>query len=150
MSLRKRSRTIIAILVSLFVVAALVWVATPLWFPWVLPSIAKKLNAQYSAYERGHERDFILRGVRYQDKTVLVTAERLHAPLPNRWLWALAFGSRTSRPVIQISNWTVTLPPPTKTAPAELQSTNAPVRTSTPVPQALQTIAKWLPPATLT
>src|SRR5438067_8448522 len=83
----KRQRKLISGAGIALAAAIVLWFSLPLWFPWVLPLVARKQGVQYRHYERLGYRSFALHGVTFTNRTVTIRAERLEGLVPSIWLW---------------------------------------------------------------
>lgn len=73
----KRAKRFLRFLAWLVVIVIILAVSVPLWFPWVLRPVAKRLGASFLTYERVSYSRFAVTGVSYTNRTVHVQAKRL-------------------------------------------------------------------------
>lgn len=89
------------------VVLVVLLITCPVWFPWVLPLVAKKYGASYATYERvGYER-IALRDVRFVSANLRLEAKRVEAYVPTTWLWQRQFG-QSAKPFLRAEDWQLT------------------------------------------
>src|SRR3974390_2846862 len=92
-------------MVALFVV----WLALPLWFPWLLRPLAASQGARYSTYTRVGYSRFKLTGVTLTNRTVRLSADTVEGLVASSWLWKLAHGTNwPPEPFVLINGWQFT------------------------------------------
>jgi translocation and assembly module TamB len=137
-----KRRKILRVLGFLFVALLIFLAAMPLWFPWVLKPVAKKLGAGYSAYEREGYTRFHLRSVTFTNDAAVIHAETMTALVPTAWLWRMVSSSKPG-PFVQVNTWEY-LDQPRSNRTASV-STNFIKLTRTLAP-----VKRWIPNATMT
>ncbi len=119
------------------------WLALPVWFPWVLRPLARKQGARYARYERQGYRHFILREVSFTNQAVRFRADRIEAPVPSVWLWrCLVAKPSTPQPFLHVNGWRFEALPTGQ--PGTSVYTNV-----QDVAAVFQNLRKWLPEAAL-
>src|SRR5437762_1379060 len=131
-----------------FTLAALLvfWVASPVWFPWVLRPIAGMCGAHYGRYERNGYRRFTVEQVTFTNKDAKVRAERLAGLTPPIWLWHLLThheGWTTNEPFVRVSGWQY------EAIPSGRPGRGSTYTNAQDVSQILQRVTKWVPSAVL-
>jgi translocation and assembly module TamB len=121
------------------------WLALPLWFPWVLSPLARRNGATYSRYERLSYGRFVLHNLTFTNSSLRFQAERIEAYVPSSWLWHLRTGHRLEgSPFLEVNAWSVD----------SLPSTNAAATSTTDeiksLAGTLAAVHRWLPQALTT
>jgi len=123
---RKLRTKILLVLLSVVLVLALVAAAMPLWFPWVLPPIAKRCGAAYAGYHRLGYQQFELSGFTLTNGATHLDAGEVRAFIPTVWLWKHFTGAH-DRNFLQVQSWKYESVPakssPGTNAPASAQNT---------------------------
>ena len=83
-----------------------IWLSLPVWFPWVLRSLASRANAHFGRYVReGYDR-FTLYSFGYTNQSIRFQAQRIEGLTPMAWLARLAGGpGKKEQPLLSISGW---------------------------------------------
>ena len=93
---------------------AVLLLAFPVWFPWVLAPLARQNGAAYSHYVRAGYSRFELKDFIYADSSAKVHAGRVRALTPISWLWRhFITGTRGEEPFVQVDDWRVEALPST-------------------------------------
>jgi translocation and assembly module TamB len=126
----------------------LLGVALPLWWPWVLPPLARAQGAHYNGYQRIGYARFLLTGFSYTNATTEVRATRVEADVPTVWLWRLELGNRRSAvPFLRVDDWQYrSAATPATAQETRTNSTEAEVRY---LSSQLRHLSRWLPRAAL-
>lgn len=142
----RRRRKFLWVLLSVVLLLVLVIAAVPLWFPWVLPTIAKRFGASYAHYQRvGYER-FKVSGFELTNSSGQIHAGEATAFVPTVWLWK-HFTTATGEPFLIVDSWKYEL------------NTNKPSRSNAPFSVRTEfdnlnrlsaTLRNWMPTAALT
>jgi translocation and assembly module TamB len=102
----KGRRKLLLGLVCLLIGSATIWIALPLWFPWVLRPLASRIGARFSAYERLGYRRFSIYDLSVTNQALALHAHRLEGFVPSVWLWKLATEPSASQvPFVRLENW---------------------------------------------
>src|SRR5208337_1685837 len=102
----------------------LLWLALPLWFPWVLRPLARAAGVSYSRYERIGYRRFALCDLTLDSRTLRLRARRLEALAPTIWCWRyFREHGASSEPFVSATGWQIELLPTRSGAPASVYST---------------------------
>ena len=101
---RKLRTKIFLALLSVVLVLVLVIAAMPLWFPWVLPPIAKRFGASYTGYRRVGYQQFELSGFTLTNGPTHVDASQARGFIPTVWLWKHFTGARDEN-FVQVQSW---------------------------------------------
>jgi translocation and assembly module TamB len=139
-----RRRKLVRILVFLILAAIVLLGALPGWWPWILPTLAKRFGATYTQYTRHGYQRFELSGVSFSSDSGRFRADRIEAYVPTTWLWRCAFGPKTE-PFLRVSSWSwesISAAGETASTPSAFESFQ---RTET----AAATLRRWLPRAEL-
>src|SRR5579864_9420061 len=83
----RRRRTFLWVLLSVVLLLVVVIAAVPLWFPWVLPTIAKRFGATYAHYDRVGYGRFKVSGFALTNSSAQLHAREATAFVPTVWLW---------------------------------------------------------------
>lgn len=124
------------LLLALGLVAAgmvVLFLALPLWFPWLLGPVAGREGVHYAVYERFGYGRFVLHNVTFTNRTVRFHADRLEAYVPSIWLWQLGPNrNHNASPFVSVVDWELqSLPTTSSTATSsakEVQSTTSTLR----------------------
>lgn len=117
------------------------WLALPLWFPWVLGPVGRGKGAHYSRYERLNYSRFVLHDLTFTNGALRFHADRIEAYAPASWLWRLRGSGRQATPFLQVSGWSFDSRPSTNSGPTD---TTDEVKS---IAATLATIQRWLPQA---
>jgi translocation and assembly module TamB len=121
------------------------WLALPLWFPWVLRPVARRSGAYYSGYERLGYGRFLLHDLTFTNRAVRFHADRVEAYIPSSWLWHLRASHRLEgTPFVQITGWSFDSLPSTA---ATATSTTDEIKS---IAVTLAAVQRWLPQALTT
>src|SRR5579864_6667629 len=120
---------------------AATWLLCPVWFPWLIQSLAPRAGAHFGKYERlGYSR-FLLQDLVVTNESLVVHARRVEALVPSSWGWRLFAGRAGSREnFLSVSNWDCRLLPSNK--PAQPVFSQVQDAAST-----FRSLGKWLPRA---
>ncbi len=119
------------------------WIACPVWFPWVFRPLAAAWGVHYEQYHRDGYARFALTRVRLDQASAHVDADRVEAVLPTVWLWRVQAGRPSgTRPFLLVDRWRF-IP---SSAPARGTSTDGEIRA---LEKALALLGRWLPSAVL-
>src|SRR5688572_23301254 len=130
----KRAKRFLRVLVWFVVVMALVLVAFPFWFPWVLRPAAQRFGATYQSYQRLSYSRFAVSDAGYSNRNVRVSAKRLEISLRQR--------------AAKADDWSVIV-----SKGAGRASTNRPASVHaiyTKVSKIVSNVQHWVPQAALT
>lgn len=120
---------------------AAIWVLCPVWFPWVMQTLAPRAGARFGRYERQGYSRFVLRDIVVTNESLVVHARRVDALVPSSWAWRLFAGRAGSgENFLSVSNWDCRLLPSNK--PAQPVFSKAQDAAST-----FRSLGKWLPRA---
>jgi hypothetical protein len=142
-----RWRIIWRVLAVVLGLIALLAIALPMWFPWVLRPILHRVGIDYERYERIGYNQFALITVHGQAGSTRFNAHRLQANLPATWLWRKWRGD-LSAPFLTATDWSVQL----AAEAARKSSTTAPHSSFEVLDRAagnFSRLANWLPVARL-
>src|SRR5262245_27221308 len=121
-------------------------VGLPLWFPWILPLIARTAGFSYKSSAREGYSRFSTYGVVWSNTATILSAEKVETFFPISWLWNLKTPAPYQTPsYVVVSNWNLTLLP-TKNAASNEESTYA---TAQEVLETAVPLERWLPKALL-
>ena len=144
MPLGKRQRKLL--LGSGLVILALIllWLALPVWFPWVLRPLAASQGAHYVSYTREGYSRFKLTGVTLTNRTARVSVGTIETLIPTTWLWKLLQGTNSGpEPIAIVTDWQfVSIPSGGPSTPVYSSAQD--------VFSILAGLKKWLPIARLT
>jgi translocation and assembly module TamB len=141
--LTKRQRRIFRGLILFAAGTAALWLALPLWFPWVFRPIAAANGLSYQGYTRESYSRLRLTGVQFRSGSTELRVGAVEAFVPSIWLWELSWGSRSNAiPFLVADHWELFLKPSTQPA----SSVNSGVRQ---LENALGILTGWLPSAVL-
>ncbi len=143
MPLGKRQRKVILILGLTLGGLMLLCVSLPLWFPWVVTSLARKGGVHFVRYERiGYSR-FALHDLTFTNEDVRLRAREIDAFVPTVWLWKrLSTNAMVS--FVGVNGWEFESLPSTNKTGASSTYTN--VQRITAIVKIVQ---HWLPVASL-
>src|SRR4051794_26437460 len=156
MALGKRQRKLLVVLSVLLVGALVLGLSLPLWLPWALGPVARRLGAQYGDYHREGYGRFLLSRVGYTNNSVRFSARTVEALTPTAWLSRLGTGpSKSEGRFVSVSDWRLEVNSSTNFA-----STNAPgIRSSNTTGSVYATVQevlaevhalrRWIPEAVL-
>ena len=145
---RWRWRRLAFLLCGAAVLALLLFLLLPWWFPPLAGVVLRQAGVEVARAERQGLSRFELQGVQYEAGTVRVRAEHLVLPLPGQWLyWWLQPPHLESLPLLRASQWTVLvdiaqMPPPDDDPPSWSETVDQ-------IAGILGALRQWLPPAVL-
>ena len=87
-------------------IGAILFLAFPLWFPWVLRPAAARYKFDYAAYDRLGYRRFALLDVHIVTGSVEFRAGRIEAFLPAPWVWRRFFNPNAAN-FLTVEDWTL-------------------------------------------
>jgi translocation and assembly module TamB len=154
MPLGKRQRRVLLGLGIFLAVIIVVLVALPLWFPWIMRSIAANNGAHYARFERIGYRRFAVEGVGFTNETLNFRAQRMEGLVPSVWYWRIISSSAKPEDAFaRVSGWELDISPSAKTnARPSIQTNQAGVSVYTNVQEVaaiLMGVRHWIPSATL-
>ena len=143
MAFWKRRRIFWVLLIAALGVLVAV-AAMPLWFPWILRPVAKRLGASYGRYEHEGYQRFRLTDVVFTNRSGHFEAKQVEAFLPMIWLWRCLDGQK-SAPFLEADSWNWSAAanparPPASSAYQILETAGGKIGA----------LEKWLPKAQLT
>jgi translocation and assembly module TamB len=104
--LGKRQRKFLLGSGLVILIVIVVWLALPVWFPWVLRPLAATQGAHYASYTREGYSHFRLTGVTLTNRTARVSVNTLEGLVPSMWLWKLVQGTNSApEPFAVINGW---------------------------------------------
>ena len=147
MPLGKRQRRWLLALGIILGALLLLCLSLPLWFPWLLPSLAARRGVHFERYERAGYRRFAVYQASFTNRTVRFRAERVEALTPSAWLWRTATG-KGAGPWVRVEGWVLetTLAPRPAGEPPSTPSLFTNVQE---LARSLPAVERWLPAATL-
>ncbi len=125
---------------------AILFVALPLWFPWLLGPLGRKEGLHYAAYVREGYSRFRLERVAWTNGGIHVTAGHIELFTPAVWLWHHLRSDRTES-YATVNNWSVRINSSANAAPAPNASTYT---NAQHIAAVLAKIDRWIPKAVLT
>jgi translocation and assembly module TamB len=154
MPLGKRQRRVLLSLGIFLAVIVVLLLALPVWFPWILRSIAAKNGAHYARFERIGYRRFAVEGVGFTNDTLTFRAQRMEGLVPSVWYWRIISpGVEQQDAFLRVSGWELHILPSAKTNSLPSTQTNqASVSVYTNVQDVaavLKGVKHWIPAATL-
>src|SRR5688572_14732334 len=91
--------------------AAVIALALPVWFPWVLRPVLARYGVGFDSYARVGYTRFALNNVRGQLDNAQFTGKRIVCPLPPLWLWWRYHGSSDNEPLLTVAAWNLQIQP---------------------------------------
>jgi len=107
MAVKKRARKILRILGAIILLLAVIVVALPVWFPWILRPAAKKFGATHSQFQREGYARFRLNRFSFTNSAGRFEAQQVRALVPTVWVWRRFFGPK-SESFLEINSWKYT------------------------------------------
>src|SRR5204863_2388490 len=141
MALGKRKRRVLKVIGLMVAGLVAMVLLLPVWLPWVLRPVAKRLGVQYLKYEREGYGKFVLRGVTFKEDEVTVRAEKVEAWTPTVWIWRW-WRKANDVTYARVSGWRVEIEPAKPGPnPASLS------KSYRDVGEVAKIVKKWLPSA---
>src|SRR5258706_6789256 len=141
----KRKRRIFWAAAILLGFPCVLWLAFPVWFPWILRPLATREGIHYSSYEHKGYRRFVVRDVALTNGPVQFHAARAEAWVPTIWLWRVFVNKESwPTPSAVIENWQLDVAKSSNT-PASRGETNSFTETAEKTSGILERLAKWAP-----
>ena len=123
----------------------ILWLACPIWFPWLLRPLASAFGVHYNHYAREGFSSFAFSEVRFTSRSESIAAGKVEALLPTTWLWRIAFGEPSGpHPFLTVDEWSYSPIPSTNQVTAT--ATDSSIRD---VQAAMKVLSRWVPNATL-
>jgi len=105
-----RKRTIFKVFAALLTTVALLFVALPLWFPWIARPALRRFGVNYAKHERVGYSRLALVDLVFTNDTILFKAGRMETFVPPAWLWHRQL-RHTNELFVNVMNWNVELRP---------------------------------------
>ena len=96
--------------IALLAIAVMV-LALPLWFPWVLRPVLARFGFGFDAYDRIGYTRFALTNVRGQFRNARFNCKRIVCPLPPLWLWRRYSSGSDAEPLLTVTSWNLEMQP---------------------------------------
>src|SRR6266513_2820961 len=108
---RSRKKRLFKILGIAWLAVAVIALALPLWFPWVLRPVLARFGVVFGAYERVGYTRFALTNLRGQVGNARFNSKRIVASLPPRWLWRRYSGGSDGEHLLTVAAWNLQIQP---------------------------------------
>src|ERR1041385_9127156 len=102
---RSRKKRLLKILAGACVVVAVLFLALPVWFPWVLRPVLAHFGIGYDSYARLGYTRFALTNVRGQLGNTRFTGKRVAGFLPPEWFWRRYARNPDEEPWLTVTGW---------------------------------------------
>ena len=108
---RSRKKRLFKILGIALLAVAVIALALPLWFPWLLRPVLARFGVGFDAYERVGYTRFALTNVRGQFGNARFNSKRIVGFLPPRWLWRRYSGRSDGEHFLTVTAWNLQIQP---------------------------------------
>src|SRR5881396_1085953 len=110
-AVRSRKKRLFKILGVAFLVTAVIALALPLWFPWVLRPLLARFGVGFDSYDRVGYTRFALTNIRGQFGNARFSSKRVVCSLPPQWLWRRYSSGSDEEPLLTVTAWNLQMLP---------------------------------------